>query len=85
MIVFLNGECSATIVSGIESFINLAIAYRRLLDFESESRKTLFKVVCSEEITIEEVQFLRKALRYKKACEEYKIMSIYIKENFGFE
>lgn len=72
MIVFLNGECFATIVSGIESFINLSTAYRRLLDLESESRKTLFKVVGSEEIIIEEVQFLRRARRYKKLVKNIK-------------
>ena len=63
---FLNGQLPAAIISGIVAFIALSTAYRRSLDLESEWRKTLFKAAGSEEITMEEVQLLRTALRYGK-------------------
>lgn len=63
---FLNGEFPAAIISGIVAFIALSTAYRRSLDLESEWRKTLFKAAGSAEITMEEVQLLRTALRYGK-------------------
>lgn len=66
VIGFLNGEFPAAIISGIVAFIALSTAYRRSLDLESEWRKTLFKAAGSEEITMEEVQLLRTALRYGK-------------------
>ena len=66
IIEFLNGEFPAAIISGIVAFIALSTAYRRSLDLESEWRKTLFKAAGSEEITMEEVQLLRTALRYGK-------------------
>lgn len=66
VIEFLNGEFPAAIISGIVAFIALSTAYRRSLDLESEWRKTLFKAAGSEEITMEEVQLLRTALRYGK-------------------
>lgn len=66
IIEFLNGEFPAAIISGIVAFIALSTAYRRSLDLESEWRKTLFQAAGSEEITMEEVQLLRTALRYGK-------------------
>ena len=63
---FLNGEFPAAIISGIVAFIALSTAYRRSLDLESEWRKTLFQAAGSAEITMEEVQLLRTALRYGK-------------------
>ena len=66
VIEFLNGQLPAAIISGIVAFIALSTAYRRSLDLESEWRKTLFKAAGSEEITMEEVQLLRTALRYGK-------------------
>ena len=66
IIEFLNGEFPAAIISGIVAFIALSTAYRRSLDLESEWRKTLFKAAGSEEITMEEVQLLRTAVRYGK-------------------
>ena len=66
IIEFLNGQLPAAIISGIVAFIALSTAYRRSLDLESEWRKTLFKAAGSEEITMEEVQLLRTALRYGK-------------------
>ena len=63
---FLNGQLPAAIISGIVAFIALSTAYRRSLDLESDWRKTLFKAAGSEEITMEEVQLLRTALRYGK-------------------
>lgn len=66
IIKFLNGQLFAAIISGIVAFIALSTAYRRSLDLESEWRKTLFKAAGSEEITMEEVQLLRTALRYGK-------------------
>ena len=63
---FLNGQLFAAIISGIVAFIALSTAYRRSLDLESEWRKTLFKAAGSEEITMEEVQLLRTAIRYGK-------------------
>ena len=63
---FLNGQLFAAIISGIVAFIALSTAYRRSLDLESEWRKTLFKAAGSEEITMEQVQLLRTALRYGK-------------------
>ena len=66
VIEFLNGQLFAAIISGIVAFIALSTAYRRSLDLESEWRKTLFKAAGSEEITMEEVQLLRTALRYGK-------------------
>ena len=66
IIEFLNGQLFAAIISGIVAFIALSTAYRRSLDLESEWRKTLFKAAGSEEITMEEVQLLRTALRYGK-------------------
>ena len=66
VIEFLNGQLPTAIISGIVAFIALSTAYRRSLDLESEWRKTLFKAAGSEEITMEEVQLLRTALRYGK-------------------
>ena len=66
VIEFLNGQLPAAIISGIVAFIALSTAYRRSLDLESEWRKTLFQAAGSEEITMEEVQLLRTALRYGK-------------------
>ena len=66
VIEFLNGQLPAAIISGTVAFIALSTAYRRSLDLESEWRKTLFKAAGSEEITMEEVQLLRTALRYGK-------------------
>ena len=66
VIEFLNGQLPAAIFSGIVAFIALSTVYRRSLDLESEWRKTLFKAAGSEEITMEEVQLLRTALRYGK-------------------
>ena len=63
---FLNGQLPAAIISGIVAFIALSTVYRRSLDLESEWRKTLFKAAGSEEITMEQVQLLRTALRYGK-------------------
>ena len=63
---FLKGPVPAAIISGIVAFIALSTAYRRSLDLESDWRKTLFKAAGSEEITMEEVQLLRTALRYGK-------------------
>ena len=67
VIEFLNGEFPAAIISGIiASIITSSITYRRSLDSESDWRKILFKAAGSEEITMEEVQLLRTALRYGK-------------------
>ena len=66
VIEFLNGQLFAAIISGIVAFIALSTAYRRSLDLESEWRKTLFQAAGSAEITMEEVQLLRTALRYGK-------------------
>ena len=66
VIEFLNGQFFAAIISGIVAFIALSTVYRRSLDLESEWRKTLFQAAGSEEITMEEVQLLRTALRYGK-------------------
>lgn len=66
IIEFLNGQLFAAIISGIVAFIALSTVYRRSLDLESEWRKTLFKAAGSEEITMEEVQLLRTAVRYGK-------------------
>lgn len=66
VIEFLNGQLPAAIISGIVAFIALSTVYRRSLDLESEWRKTLFKAAGSEEITMEQVQLLRTALRYGK-------------------
>ena len=78
IIEFLNGEFSAAIISGIVAFIALSTAYRRSLDLESEWRKTLFKAAGSEEITMEEVQLLRTALRYGKVDDsKVKIYSFF--------
>ncbi|WP_314405854.1 hypothetical protein [uncultured Granulicatella sp.] len=75
---FLNGEFPAAIISGIVAFIALSTAYRRSLDLESEWRKTLFKAAGSEEITMEEVQLLRTALRYGKVDDaKVKIYSFF--------
>lgn len=63
---FLNGQLFAAIISGIVAFIALSTAYRRSLDLESDWRKTLFQAAGSEEITMEEVQLLRTAVRYGK-------------------
>lgn len=78
IIKFLNGEFPAAIISGIVAFIALSTAYRRSLDLESEWRKTLFKAAGSEEITMEEVQLLRTALRYGKVDDsKVKIYSFF--------
>ena len=78
IIEFLNGEFPAAIISGIVAFIALSTAYRRSLDLESEWRKTLFKAAGSEEITMEEVQLLRTALRYGKVDDsKVKIYSFF--------
>ena len=78
VIGFLNGEFPAAIISGIVAFIALSTAYRRSLDLESEWRKTLFKAAGSEEITMEEVQLLRTALRYGKVDDaKVKIYSFF--------
>lgn len=75
---FLNGEFPAAIISGIVAFIALSTAYRRSLDLESEWRKTLFQAAGSEEITMEEVQLLRTALRYGKVDDtKVKIYSFF--------
>ena len=75
---FLNGEFPAAIISGIVAFIALSTAYRRSLDLESEWRKTLFKAAGSEEITMEEVQLLRTAVRYGKVDDsKVKIYSFF--------
>ena len=66
VIEFLNGQFFAAIISGIVAFIALSTVYRRSLDLESDWRKTLFKAAGSEEITMEQVQLLRTALRYGK-------------------
>ena len=78
IIEFLNGEFPAAIISGIVAFIALSTAYRRSLDLESEWRKTLFKAAGSEEITMEEVQLLRTAVRYGKVDDaKVKIYSFF--------
>ena len=78
VIEFLNGEFPAAIISGIVAFIALSTAYRRSLDLESEWRKTLFKAAGSEEITMEEVQLLRTAVRYGKVDDaKVKIYSFF--------
>ena len=78
IIEFLNGEFPAAIISGIVAFIALSTVYRRSLDLESEWRKTLFKAAGSEEITMEEVQLLRTALRYGKVDDsKVKIYSFF--------
>lgn len=78
VIEFLNGQLPAAIISGIVAFIALSTAYRRSLDLESEWRKTLFKAAGSEEITMEEVQLLRTALRYGKVDDsKVKIYSFF--------
>ena len=78
VIEFLNGQLFAAIISGIVAFIALSTAYRRSLDLESEWRKTLFKAAGSEEITMEEVQLLRTALRYGKVDDaKVKIYSFF--------
>lgn len=78
IIEFLNGAFPAAIISGIVAFIALSTAYRRSLDLESEWRKTLFKAAGSEEITMEEVQLLRTALRYGKVDDsKVKIYSFF--------
>lgn len=78
IIKFLNGQLFAAIISGIVAFIALSTAYRRSLDLESEWRKTLFKAAGSEEITMEEVQLLRTALRYGKVDDaKVKIYSFF--------
>lgn len=78
IIEFLNGQLVAAIISGIVAFIALSTAYRRSLDLESEWRKTLFKAAGSEEITMEEVQLLRTALRYGKVDDaKVKIYSFF--------
>ena len=78
IIEFLNGEFPAAIISGIVAFIALSTAYRRSLDLESDWRKTLFKAAGSEEITMEEVQLLRTALRYGKVDDaKVKIYSFF--------
>ena len=78
VIEFLNGQLPAAIISGIVAFIALSTAYRRSLDLESEWRKTLFKAAGSEEITMEEVQLLRTALRYRKVDDsKVKIYSFF--------
>lgn len=78
VIEFLNGQFPAAIISGIVAFIALSTAYRRSLDLESEWRKTLFKAAGSEEITMEEVQLLRTALRYGKVDDaKVKIYSFF--------
>lgn len=75
---FLNGQLPAAIISGIVAFIALSTAYRRSLDLESDWRKTLFKAAGSEEITMEEVQLLRTALRYGKVDDaKVKIYSFF--------
>ena len=66
VIEFLNGQFFAAIISGIVAFIALSTVYRRSLDLESDWRKILFKAAGSEEITMEQVQLLRTALRYGK-------------------
>ena len=66
VIEFLNGQFFAANISGIVAFIALSTVYRRSLDLESDWRKTLFKAAGSEEITMEQVQLLRTALRYGK-------------------
>ena len=78
IIEFLNGEFPAAIITGIVAFIALSTAYRRSLDLESEWRKTLFKAAGTEEITMEEVQLLRTALRYGKVdAAKVKIYSFF--------
>ena len=78
VIEFLNGEFPAAIISGIVAFIALTTAYRRSLDLESEWRKALFKAAGSEEITMEEVQLLRAAVRYGKVYDsKVKIYSFF--------
>ena len=78
IIEFLNGAFPAAIISGIVAFIALSTAYRRSLDLESEWRKTLFKAAGSEEITMEEVQLLRTAVRYGKVDDsKVKIYSFF--------
>lgn len=78
VIEFLNGQLPAAIISGIVAFIALSTAYRRSLDLESEWRKTLFKAAGSEEITMEEVQLLRTAVRYGKVDDsKVKIYSFF--------
>lgn len=78
VIEFLNGQLPTAIISGIVAFIALSTAYRRSLDLESEWRKTLFKAAGSEEITMEEVQLLRTALRYGKVDDsKVKIYSFF--------
>ena len=78
IIKFLNGQLFAAIISGIVVFIALSTAYRRSLDLESDWRKTLFKAAGSEEITMEEVQLLRTALRYGKVDDaKVKIYSFF--------
>lgn len=86
VIEFLNGEFPAAIISGIVAFIALSTAYRRSLDLESEWRKTLFKAAGSEEITMEEVQLLRTALRYGKVDDaKVKIYSFFWFTNLGID
>ena len=78
VIEFLNGQLFAAIISGIVAFIALSTVYRRSLDLESEWRKTLFKAAGSAEITMEEVQLLRTALRYGKVDDsKVKIYSFF--------
>lgn len=72
VIEFLNGQLFAAIISEIVASIALSTTYRHSLDLESEWRKMLFKAADSEEITIEEVQFLRKSLKYKKLVKNIK-------------
>ena len=63
----------AALIGTFVAYVALKTAYRRSLDLESEWRKTLFNAAGSAEITMNQVQLLRTALRYDlvKDPEEY--------------
>lgn len=59
-------------------FVTSITTYKRSLDSDSDWRKTLFQAAGSEEITMEEVQLLRTALRYGKVDDtKVKIYSFF--------
>lgn len=86
IIEFLNGQVIASIISGIVAIVALTTKNRRSLDLESDWRKKLFKAASLEEITMEEVQLLRTALRYGKVDDEKaKIFSFFWFTNLAID
>ena len=59
-------EIISALIGALVAYLALTTAYRRSLDLESEWRKTLFNAAGAEEISMQEIQLLRTALRYKK-------------------